>query len=97
MTLPIDWDTPPAVCGPPPYYACAARPLYPHTHLLPTGEYFMCAAKCGPASPLQRPHRVLAGALSWTGACLSSRWVSLMVVNLLALNKPNMPRTVFRF
>lgn len=49
MMLPIDWDTPPAVCGPPPYYNCVSRPLYPHTHLLPTGEYFMCASKYGPS------------------------------------------------
>ena len=49
MALPIDWDTPPAVCGPPPDSNCVARPLYPHTHLLPTGEFFMCAAKCGPS------------------------------------------------
>ena len=44
MHLPIDWDDTPAVCGP--GNACQARPLYPHIHLLPTGEYLLCASKC---------------------------------------------------
>ncbi|KAK9834905.1 hypothetical protein WJX81_007597 [Elliptochloris bilobata] len=41
MNLPVDFDSPPAVCGP--NNACQARPLYPHIHLLPTGEYFYSA------------------------------------------------------
>ena len=56
MTLPINWDTPPAVCNPP-YSSCVARPLYPHVRLLPTGEYFLCAIKCAqkPSRPLWPP------------------------------------------
>ena len=43
MTLPINWDIAPTAC---PAGRCQPRPLYPHVHLLSTGEYFLCAIKC---------------------------------------------------
>ena len=48
MGLPLNFDTPPTVCGP--ANACMARPLYPHVVLLPTGEYFLAWTKCAPAA-----------------------------------------------
>ena len=50
MGLPLNFDNPPAACGP--GNACMARPLYPHAFLLPTGEYFLCWIKC---APITRP------------------------------------------